>query len=81
MSGFCIAVAPNAVASRTPSHGSTGTGGRHRSSPTGAAANGIPANRNPCRAQHREPTQQVVETRRHGGQSYQAQDAIVLRGR
>ena len=49
MSGFCIAVAPKVVASRSPSHASTGAGGRHRRSPTGGAANGIPANRNPHR--------------------------------
>jgi len=32
---------PKAVASRTPSHGATGCGGRHRSGPTGGAANGM----------------------------------------
>ena len=36
------AVAPNASASRTPSHGSTGTGAANRSSPTGGWSNGMP---------------------------------------
>src|SRR5690606_20405552 len=37
-------VAPKVVASRTPSHGSGGTGAAKRRSPTGAAAKGIPRN-------------------------------------
>jgi len=38
----CAQSAPNLLASRTPSHGGKGWGGRQRLSPTGAAANGIP---------------------------------------
>ena len=48
MSGFCGAIAPNPVASRTPSHGSTGTGSRHRPAPPVDPAKGIPANRSPA---------------------------------
>src|SRR5690606_28514861 len=36
------AVGPNAPASRTPSHGSGGTGGRNRRGPNGGAAYGMP---------------------------------------
>src|SRR5688572_16573564 len=35
---------PNLLASRTPSHLTTGCGGSQRSAPTGGAANGIPLN-------------------------------------
>src|SRR6188768_2531019 len=38
------AVAPYSTASRTPSHGSGGTGAAKRRSPTGACANGMPRN-------------------------------------
>ena len=37
------AMGPNLDASRTPVHASAGTGGRQRSSPTGALAYGMPA--------------------------------------
>ena len=40
----CMQLAPNVDASRTPSHGATGRGGLHLSSPTGGAAKGMPLN-------------------------------------
>src|SRR5687767_3493743 len=42
--GSCMQSAPYVAAERTPDHGFTGCGGFQRSSPTGAAANGIPLN-------------------------------------
>jgi hypothetical protein len=39
---------PKDVALRTPSHGATGAGNRHRRSPTGGAANGIPRHARDC---------------------------------
>src|ERR1019366_6309819 len=42
--GFCAQSAPYSAAGRTPVHAFTGAGARHRKSPTGAAANGIPLN-------------------------------------
>ena len=38
----CGAQGPDAVASRSPSQGATGSGGVNRRSPTGAAAYGMP---------------------------------------
>jgi hypothetical protein len=38
----CMQSDPNSAACRTPAHGATGWGGRHRSSPRGGAAKGIP---------------------------------------
>ena len=38
----CMHAGANAVAVRVPVHGGTASGGRHLSSPTGAAANGMP---------------------------------------
>src|SRR6476620_12178311 len=38
----CAQSAPYLVASRDPCHGGKGCGGRHRFSPVGAAAKGIP---------------------------------------
>ena len=40
----CMQSAPNSAAWRMPVHGAAGWGGRHRSSPTGGAANGMPLN-------------------------------------
>src|SRR6185436_15180556 len=37
---FCMHAGANEVALRTPFQGTTGRGARHRSSPTGGAANG-----------------------------------------
>src|SRR5581483_441599 len=45
--GFCAHIGPNFVVSRTPGQGVTGCGSRHRRSPTGGAANGIPLNTAP----------------------------------
>src|ERR1019366_5043421 len=42
--GFCAQSAPYSAAGRTPVHTLAGAGARHRKSPTGAAANGIPLN-------------------------------------
>src|SRR6266566_2768092 len=39
---FCAQGAPKAVASRTPLHDFTDTGSRHRKSPNGGCANGMP---------------------------------------
>src|SRR4051794_38420484 len=38
----CGQAGPKSMQSRTPAHGLAGCGGRHRSPPTGAAANGMP---------------------------------------
>src|SRR5580658_11374921 len=39
---FCIGLGPNCVHARTPSQGAAGCGARHRNTPTGGAAKGIP---------------------------------------
>ncbi len=43
----CAGLGGKRIASRTPSHGRTGRGGRSRSGPTGGSANGTPANSAP----------------------------------
>ena len=61
----CMQLAPNSVAWRTSVHFAAGCGGRHRSSPTGGAAKGIPLKeRTPSAA---TPCSSPVSTRRVAG--------------